>query len=415
MIFRVMITFISRRWSGLVSISLALCVNPPSVRAQSAQEWIPQICFRPSSSQQAEVMSRPTPAGSTTGVWYVQKIENAQGPLCLDFHELTIERFPAVNGRPLMASEFLNWVRRSLPEHLAESPLELAVNGFADRYRWQSGNAAGATAIATIANYPAKAAMLLSEQTAGYFVLSAVRGGAEGMEHYPISGNRWIGMQTSDKEKRGTLFSRAAFRVAPSIAAADVEAAIAREEAIWTKFLENVKKMVLAHGGAVAADKPPFPMMKLDWDALRSTLHIPIVKWIDPEGNWESTDEKSRFRLEIKPGLAMCDFIERGAQGREIKRSLPLQASSGPDGGLFVERSNVDAEVLTFAGFSPEFQDQIIKAAARPSRLIFMRKGDTLLAKWEGIRVTKDIKGNLAAIREPGTSKAVPYTFAQRP
>jgi hypothetical protein len=171
--------------------------------------------------------------------------------------------------------------------------------------------------------------------------------------------------------------------------------------------MEAFVKLNGGRTGAVTGITPG--QVAQDWAGLRGSLYSPVVKWVDPEGTWISDDPKARFRLVVKPGMKECDFIERTPAGTELVRTLPI-LPGGKDGWR-LERSNADEETLTFSGFSEANIKLIREANPGPSVFTFLRKGGQLKAKWQGLSVSLDGQGNVAAIKDPATGRAREYSL----
>ncbi|MDB6069713.1 MAG: hypothetical protein JWL81_884, partial [Verrucomicrobiales bacterium] len=355
---------------------------PSPVSAQALADWLPQLNFRPAPGLQSNLMSRPAVADK--GIWHFQKIEAGIGPLCTDLHAFTVVRAPQAAGREMKPSEILNWARVHLGDFLDPAMATCSVSGFHDQYRWESdASAAGAVVRLNLATAdpPGPAYLAVTEQNAGYFVLTGVHASTADSRDYPVSGNRWIGWtdaknggSAADEAPSGskpkpsnpknatpakpsapgrsfTIYTRAAWRVQSGTDPAKADAIIAREDALWKGFTERLQAFITEQGGQCAPASLICGQFQQEWEPVRNSNNFtPFINWMDPEGSWTSTDPKKRFQLVIHPGFTTCEFIERAGAGREIRQTVPILPAAAGEGWK-VERSSVSPEVLDFLGF----------------------------------------------------------------
>jgi hypothetical protein len=417
-------------WKPLL---FAVLVLNASVRGQDqiVADWARQINFRPSPAQQAALMARPASSGKS--IWYYQKIEAGSGRVCMDYFAIHVTKAPQVAGRDMRAGELLQWARTHLNDFLDPAEASCRVEGFQDQWRWASEtSAAGAVVHFDLRNAdpPGTACLGLAEQNASWWVLSSVHSGAADGVDWPVSGNRWFGwndLKTTEAtpetapapsakksftQKPFILYTRGAWRVRSAAVGEKADAIIAREEALWKGVIERLKAFIIAQGGQCEASALPTGVTKQDWEPLPGVTFAPHINWVDPEGSWVSTDSKKRFRLVINPGFQTCDIIERGGNGREISRTMPLLPAGAAGDGWKIERSSVDPEVLEFLGFDATARQKIIEAAPAPSFLTFNRKGNNLKARWNGFIVERDGKGGVAGVKAPGSTLPRDYEFS---
>jgi hypothetical protein len=131
-------------------------------------------------------------------------------------------------------------------------------------------------------------------------------------------------------------------------------------------------------------------------------------------GKWESTDVDKRFLLEISG--TDVQWTERGTPsttpGAKFTRGATATFS---DGKFRIERPN-DNAAITFLGFQPQsLRDAIMARNPQPSFIVFARNGNTLLAEWNGLVVTKNPNGTLKDVIQPGVRPAKAFTFNRVP
>ncbi len=379
--------------------------------AQSVQDWAQIMNLRPSPAVQNSVMTR---GAAGDGVWQVQKLDHGQGQLHGDCFGFSISHLPSAGGKDMLPQDLLHWVRVHLSDFINPEIGSCSVKGFEDQWRWESKLPGSAVVYFDIkAPMAFRGCQVVSEASPMHWVFSTVRASGEGMKAWPVSGNRWFALV--GQQKSLNFYTRGVYRLpaAPADAAAGA-ATIAAEQAFWRDWMGRVEGFVKSRGGKTSAINGITPgIVAQDWDSLRGSLYSPAIKWVDPEGTWISDDPKARFRVVVKPGMMECDLIERTAAGTELLRTLPLHPGGAE--GWRLERPNSDNEVLTFAGFSEATIKLIQTAKPGPSILRFQRKGNQLKAKWQGLSVSLDGKGGVAAIQEPSTSKSREYSFNSAP
>ena len=132
------------------------------------------------------------------------------------------------------------------------------------------------------------------------------------------------------------------------------------------------------------------------------------------KGTWQSIDPAKRFRLEI--GDATVKFTELNSSGASHARDVPLIPPNAGGSTYRVERPNTDTGTLTFLGFSPTIQTEILARAPRPSSLTIVRQSDgTIAARWSGLLVIKDAQGRFKELKQPGEGPIKDYVFTRVP
>ncbi len=380
---------------------LGLASSP--LMGQSVQDWAQLLNLRPSPTVQNLVMTREAQGGG--GIWQVQKIDNATGPLHGDCVGFTITKLPKVGGREVAGPDLVQWLRIHMNDYLDPAVAQIAVEGFEDQWRWESRNPMGAVLLYKWKGSAARqTAQVVTESSNTHWIFTTVRPTGTGGAAWPVTGNRWFAV--SPHEKNLNFYSRGAYRLtAPAADEAAAQAIITAEQKLWSDFMNKVEGFIKARGGQTAPmTSIAMGQVRQDWDPMKGNIYQPLVKWVDPEGAWVTDDPKARFKLVVKPGMVECEFIERGLNGAELIRTLPLQPS-GADGWR-IERPNTDKETLAFAGFSEATVKHVLAANPSPSIFKFTRKGNQLKAGWSGLSVSLDGRGKVAAIKDPAMARA---------
>jgi hypothetical protein len=424
-------------------VSVCFLFGLSASTAQPVSDWMRQINFRPSSSQQTALMTRPS--GTAGGIWYFSKLEAGSGPLCLDYFGFTVTKAPRAAGRDIKPAELMHWVRTHLSDFLDPAMASCRVEGFEDQWRWESDTAAVGAVLKfdlRATDPPSTSFLSLTEQNAAWWVLSTVHSASPGSLDWPVNGNRTFGWgelkleesamedsaaSSKKPQQKGkavvpavalkrpfSIYTRGAWRVKAGSSPEQAKAIMEREAALWKNCMDRVAEFVVTHGGACGPAPHRTGLFPQEWEPILNTSFFPLVNWVDPEGSWTSKDAQARFRLVIHPGFGTCELVERGRGGRELSRTVLMTSTESGDGWK-VERSSVDPEILEFLGFDATARAQIIAAAPPPSFLAFNRKGGGLKAQWNGFIVERDGKGAIAAIKSPGAFKPKEYEFGPTP
>ena len=214
------------------------------------------------------------------------------------------------------------------------------------------------------------------------------------------------------------LFSDATLR-AFDAATPEAEKALAAQSAeMWRRIFGRIEAWIIQNGGAVVPNLIPQQSTIVPWISVAKSMHTPRVPWQDLDGMWRSKDAGKRFAIVFRGIDAPCDFIERNADGGEIRVQVPLQTLPGekdkagqPVATYIIERSNEEAEVLKFYKFSSQLITDIIAAKPKPSKLILRRVGDKLTGEWLGLAISRDGGGRLSGIKNPGDQPGRTYDF----
>lgn len=129
-------------------------------------------------------------------------------------------------------------------------------------------------------------------------------------------------------------------------------------------------------------------------------LDLPVL-----DGNWRSTDSRSRFELSIK--YPDATWTERSESGVTLVRAVKVEKS----GDTFrIQRAN-DIPVLQFLGFQSSLIGEIVARQPKSSFMDLRRDGADLSAEWFGLLVTKDENARLKELIQPGTRPGKTFLF----
>jgi hypothetical protein len=144
-------------------------------------------------------------------------------------------------------------------------------------------------------------------------------------------------------------------------------------------------------------------MLGIGYSSSTGSITLPSVI-----GTWRTNDPDARFRVDIQGGN--FTLIERNSAGQT--NSSTVSTALQPDGAMRLSRANND-QVLAFLGFQPTLRAQILSRGPKASYINLRFDGDTLVADWYGLQVTKDNNANLKDLIQPGDKPPKAYTFTR--
>lgn len=142
-------------------------------------------------------------------------------------------------------------------------------------------------------------------------------------------------------------------------------------------------------------------ILGIGYSSMTTSIALPSVS-----GTWRTNDPDSRFRVDIQNEI--FTLVERNSAGQT--NSSVASAALQPDGAMRISRPNSE-EVLTFLGFQPKLRAQILSRGPRASYINLRFEGDTLVADWFGLQVTKDNNANLKDLIQPGDRPPKAYVL----
>ena len=376
------------------------------------------LSFRPDEGAQSRLINRQVAAGEDP--WHIQKVERARGELILESTSLLVTKLPAVNNKVLSAHGLAAYVRRNMGQFVDGENIKYGPVTAEDTQLMAGDSYLNAVVefTATGGVDPRPSAWLCSEVLKEGWTLSSVQVSGKDMLPNPFSGNRRFGVRDALPMEGVVFYSDATLR-AFDAATPEAEKALAAQSAeMWRRIFGRIEAWIIQNGGAVVPNLIPQQSTIVPWISVAKSMHTPRVPWQDLDGMWRSKDAGKRFAIVFRGIDAPCDFIERNADGGEIRVQVPLQTLPGekdkagqPVATYIIERSNEEAEVLKFYKFSSQLITDIIAAKPKPSKLILRRVGDKLTGEWLGLAISRDGGGRLSGIKNPGDQPGRTYDF----
>lgn len=146
------------------------------------------------------------------------------------------------------------------------------------------------------------------------------------------------------------------------------------------------------------------------WSLAKNRVVEKSVNYYSLAGTWQSSDPGKRFRLVCT--TLQCEWTENSG-ANSLTRTVMVEPL--PDGtGYRLHRANLDAQLLTFLGFAPAIQTEILSRGPQASFIDLRFNSGALSASWNGILVIKDAQGKFKELRQPGSSPAKPYRFERQ-
>jgi hypothetical protein len=170
---------------ALAQLAKALRDGLPAVAA-GAPLWRYLVQFRPPKWVDDEL------AHEGSG-WYVHRIEEANGPLNLDFYPVTVRTMPVIDGERVNAETLLEKIRRDLNLVVAQELCKFTPFDADQGTRYQSSSPVGSVVhidMSTGVNVE-DGSVVVGEAAEDHWIFSTVW--VDGDFDHPVSGNRWFG------------------------------------------------------------------------------------------------------------------------------------------------------------------------------------------------------------------------------
>ncbi len=199
---------------------------------------------------------------------WLHRIEDARGPINLDFYPVYIERLPVLNGREMKPTEFLDLVRGHLGDFIDKDVARFTFYDKRSLKQWASPDPIGAVMRFDIGSASWNlnagiegASVVVTRATDLSWTFSTVH--TEEDHGHPVSGNREFGLATQ-ADGSYVLYTRGADRATSwidSVLAVDV---FGGADACWISFQRGATDWVNEHGGTATVGERVWE--RHDWD-----------------------------------------------------------------------------------------------------------------------------------------------------
>ncbi|MFI6959874.1 hypothetical protein ACIBJI_41230 [Nocardia sp. NPDC050408] len=263
---------------ALKPVAPPIPVPPPP----SLQEWADLISLRPSVPMQLALNDRFQVFGRPTRV--VHALEDAVGPINLDFYPIRVEAMPTSEGATMTAEDLLEMIRRNInmfidgsPDGCNFDPLDPAI----DPAAWvplflPRGFPGAVISIDMFSNgfNVDSGSVVAAEIAADHWTFSTVWTPGDG--GHPVSGNRRFGFEPRSAGE--FVFStRGADRTTSQLDHQLAATVFGAAHQLWLSFQRRVAAFVNNNGGRAHIEDPTSD--RYDWPTVQATYHHPTVEW----------------------------------------------------------------------------------------------------------------------------------------
>ena len=268
------------------------CVLSPADEHADLRDWETLLNFRPLAVK--DVIKQRFPDNPDPGY---HAIEDAYGPLNLDFYPIQIVKNPVIGGTEIQPDAIVRYIRTHINDFVDPScskfnPYDPAIDG----PKWGSDSPVGAVFnisvvpwLSVFSDWAGGAGVITAEykfaqDTSSYWIFSCLH--TPNTYDHPVSGNRQFGcavLKAGDTlspvyQKAGVafanadqdaayIFTRGADRCTTPKAYHASDSVFAGAHALWLSFQQKVAAYIVANGGA--AFVPGFVSERWDWDEIK--------------------------------------------------------------------------------------------------------------------------------------------------
>ncbi|MDG4798155.1 peptidoglycan-binding domain-containing protein [Micromonospora sp. WMMD1082] len=273
----------SGRLNALFTPAPTVVPPPTPVPASPAlQAWERLISFRPAGPMQAALNAR---FGLFSASRVVHAIEDAKGPVNLDFYPVRVSAMPTEGGSTMTAEKLLEFVRRNFnnfvdgpPNGCVFQPYEPLV----DTAAWLPPllPTAFPGAVLSIDMFSSgvnvdDGAVVAAEVAADHWVFSTLWTPDDG--GHPVSGNREFGY-TAASAGEFVFYARGADRTTAALDSAMSTTVFGAAHQLWLSFQRRLAAFVNGNGGLATIESPTSD--RYDWPTVRSAHHHPTTAWV---------------------------------------------------------------------------------------------------------------------------------------
>lgn len=249
---------------------------PPGLDA-----WRSLVSFRPPAALQLALAARAWPLGSW---WKIHALENAHGPLNLDYYPVRVSSFPSVSGHVVTPEELLNHFRLNLnalvsPQIAEFSPYDAVIDGV----NW--GSTQPPSPLGSVVHIDMMmggdvsnvddGSVLVSDVGYDHWIFSTISTPKD-FEH-PVSGNRWFGFFKGEGGS-ATYFTRGADRCTGYLDVLMQDTVFLMAHALWMSFQQGIADWVNKNGGVATIGSAT--SLRYAWDPTKSLYYSPSESWV---------------------------------------------------------------------------------------------------------------------------------------
>jgi len=278
--------------------------------------------------------------------WYVERIENAEGPLLLDLFSIQIDRLPTINGEELNADQLLEYIRLNLDQfmpkgHTLFKPYNIR---FYEQYNQTNQDAVGSyvsffyysnadhSKFGQSAKPVAEDNFLLSLVSNNSFMLSTVYavGHRDDSPFYRGPGNLLVGnrifkVDTDEVSLRYVTAGAFRTRVRQGYQQNAISDII---YSTWSGHQDLVSSWINSNGGHSRVLSPS--TCNLRWRNADNPMHIPTTRWVDilESGERGQRYPAEKIATESIEGNDTCSERWSGQNWKEVANEIIAKSTS---------------------------------------------------------------------------------------
>ncbi|MGY5775086.1 hypothetical protein [Rhizobium sp. LEGMi135b] len=260
--------------------------------------WSHLISFRPPLPIQYAIKAR-----GLLGSWHFHKIEDAYGPVNLDWYAVEIDRLPrassvgitepGADNRPASDVEFFYFLRTNINQFVASQLANFApYDAVPDGALWALPVPLGAaihidmldpTGVLFPSSNPDDGSVVVTAASASQWIFSTVFTPLDG--GHPVSGNREFSLTDRSLPGQYTLYTRGADRPTGAVDFVVQSKIFAMADALWMSFQTRSAAFINDNGGLARIPLPGTPTgfmsERYDWEQAKTLARYnPTVPWI---------------------------------------------------------------------------------------------------------------------------------------
>jgi outer membrane protein OmpA-like peptidoglycan-associated protein/cell wall-associated NlpC family hydrolase len=257
-------------YSGALTLAPAAAPKPPP----ALNAWTRLISFRPPTAVQKELKGR----GFLKG-WYAHPIEDANGPVNLDYYPVRVTKLPVIKGRTIPAEDLFDHIRRNLNDFVDNRVSEFKPLSQKDHDRFYGDDPVGAVFTIKMklgGRFGVESgSVVVSEASAKHWIF-ATAWTSEDNDH-PVSGNREFGYKPQD-DGSFIFYTRGADRPTGILDMLMYDAVFNTAHTLWLSLQDRIAEFVNNNGGAASDENPS--SRRYEWDAVKDWYFSPSVSWL---------------------------------------------------------------------------------------------------------------------------------------
>jgi hypothetical protein len=251
--------------------------SPPALQA-----WERLISFRPPEAMQAGLNARFGLFGPTR---VVHAIEDAKGPINLDFYPVRVSALPTDGGSTMTAEQLLEFVRRNINSFVDGAPNGCTFQPYdalIDTGAWLPpflplpfpGAVISIDMFSSGINVD-DGAVVAAEVASDHWIFSTLWTPDDG--GHPVSGNRQFGFVPASAGEF-VFFTRGADRTTSALDSVASATVFGAAHHLWLSFQHRLAAFVNSNGGLATIESAT--SHRYDWPTVQGTYHHPATNWV---------------------------------------------------------------------------------------------------------------------------------------